>query len=99
IRYEDSHRLASLQIKFLQKAAGWLKSSGVLVYATCTLGPEENERVVERFLAGHPEFSLEPVQPYLPETARALADPRGYFYAWPHRHGTDGFFAARMVRQ
>jgi 16S rRNA (cytosine967-C5)-methyltransferase len=99
VRFEDSLRLASLQIKFLQKAAGWLKSRGVLVYATCTLCPEENEGVVERFLSDHREFSLEDVQPYLPETARGLADPRGYFYAWPHRHGTDGFFAARLVRK
>lgn len=98
IRPEDSRRLADRQIIFLQKASGWLKSGGVLVYATCTLCPEENEGVVERFLSENPLFRLDGVGPYLPEAAGDLADPRGYFYAWPHRHGTDGFFAARMHR-
>jgi 16S rRNA (cytosine967-C5)-methyltransferase len=99
VRPEGSRRLADRQIIFLQKASGWLKSGGVLVYATCTLNPEENEGVVERFLAENPAFRLDGVGPYLPEAAGDLADPRGYFYAWPHRHGTDGFFAARLVRK
>jgi 16S rRNA (cytosine967-C5)-methyltransferase len=99
VRYEDSFRLAAQQIKFLQKAAGWLKPGGVLVYGTCTLCPEENEKVVERFLKENPGFRLEPAGPHLPGAAADLADPRGYFYAWPHRHGTDGFFAARLVRE
>jgi len=55
--------------------------------------------VIERFLAGHPEFFLDSVAPYLPESASGLADPRGFYYTWPHRHGTDGFFAARLVRK
>jgi 16S rRNA (cytosine967-C5)-methyltransferase len=99
VRYEDSLRLAEQQIKFLQKAAGWLKPGGVLVYATCTLCPEENEKVVEHFLKENHGFHLEPAGPHLPGAAANLADPRGYFYAWPHRHGTDGFFAARLIRE
>lgn len=99
VRHEDSIRLAAQQIKFLQKAAGWLKSGGVLVYGTCTLCPEENENVVEHFLKENPGFRLEPAGPHLPGAAADLADPRGYFYAWPHRHGTDGFFAARLIRE
>ena len=97
IRLEDSRRLAEQQIKFLQKAAEYLKPKGTLVYSTCTLCPVENEGVIERFLAGHPEFFLDSVAPYLPGPAKGLADPRGFYYAWPHRHGTDGFFAARLV--
>ncbi len=98
IRLEDSRRLAEQQNKFLQKAAEYLKPKGTLVYSTCTLCPEENEAVIEQFLAGHPEFFLDSVAPYLPGPARGLADPRGFYYAWPHRHGTDGFFAARLIR-
>ena len=98
IRLEDSERLAEQQIKFLQKATEYLKPKGTLVYSTCTLCPEENEGVIEWFLAGHPEFFLDSVAPYLPGPAKGLADPRGFYYAWPHRHGTDGFFAARMIR-
>jgi 16S rRNA (cytosine967-C5)-methyltransferase len=99
IRLEDSERLAEQQIKFLQKAAEYLKPKGTLVYSTCTLCSIENEGVIERFLAGHPEFFLDSVAPYLPGPARELADPRGFYYTWPHRHGTDGFFAARLVRK
>jgi 16S rRNA (cytosine967-C5)-methyltransferase len=99
IRLEDSERLAEQQIKFLQKAAEYLKPKGTLVYSTCTLCPEENEGVIERFLAGHPEFFLDSVAPYLPKSASGLADTRGFYYTWPHRHGTDGFFAARMMRK
>jgi 16S rRNA (cytosine967-C5)-methyltransferase len=99
IRLEDSARLAEQQNKFLQKAAEWLKPEGTLVYSTCTLCPVENEGVIERFLAGHPEFFLDSVAPFLPGPAKGLADPRGFYCAWPHRHGTDGFFAARLRRK
>ncbi len=58
---EDSPRLARMQNKFLQNAAGWLKSKGILVYCTCTLSREENQGVIQKFLSEHPEFVLEDV--------------------------------------
>ncbi|HXG50132.1 MAG TPA: 16S rRNA (cytosine(967)-C(5))-methyltransferase RsmB [candidate division Zixibacteria bacterium] len=91
----DIARLSRTQRKILKCSAGYLRTGGVLVYSTCTLARPENEDVVEGFLRQHPEFVLEEAAGYLPEKARALV--RGpYFLALPHRHDTDGFFAARM---
>jgi 16S rRNA (cytosine967-C5)-methyltransferase len=91
----DIRRLARLQRKILCQTASYLKPSGILVYSTCTLTEEENEGVVEEFLAGHKEFVLEDAAGYLPEQAKLLLRG-GYFVALPHRLNSDGFFAARM---
>lgn len=91
----DIRRLARLQRKILRQMASYLKPSGILVYSTCTLTEEENEAVVEDFLAGHKEFVLEDAAVYLPAQARLLVRG-GYFVALPHRLNSDGFFAARM---
>lgn len=96
LRPEDGPRLAERQNKFLQNAAAWLKSGGVLVYATCTLNGQENQGVVERFLKAHPQFELEEVSAYLPQGAQVLSDGQGCFQTWPPRDRLDGFFAARL---
>jgi 16S rRNA (cytosine967-C5)-methyltransferase len=91
----DIQRLCQVQKKILQNVAGYLKPGGVLVYSTCTLTDDENDRVVEGFLRARSEFELEDAARYLPNEARHLV--RGeYFQALPQRHNTDGFFAARM---
>jgi 16S rRNA (cytosine967-C5)-methyltransferase len=66
IEEKEIARLAALQSKLLGKAAEFVKPGGVLVYSTCSLEPEENERVVERFLGGNPEFTLEATRSSLP---------------------------------
>jgi 16S rRNA (cytosine967-C5)-methyltransferase len=96
---EDSPRLARLQNKFLQNGAGWLKSKGVLVYCTCTLSREENQKVIQKFLKENSEFLLEDVSPFLPKTARSLIDNQGCYQTWPPTHKMDGFFAARMKKR
>ena len=58
LRAEDLTRLAGLQLSLLDNAADLVKPGGTLVYATCSLEPEENEQVVERFLSSHPGFRL-----------------------------------------
>ena len=73
----------------------YLKPGGVLVYSTCTLTQEENEKTVEAFLQCHNEFALENAADYLPQSARSLVSG-DLFQALPHRHHSDGFFAARM---
>ena len=91
----DIKRLSELQEKILVNAASNLKPGGVLVYSTCTLIDDENERVVKTFLQQQKEFVLDGATAYLPQPARSLV--RGnYFMALPHKHNTDGFFAARM---
>ena len=90
-------KLAGLQRAILHGVAPCVRPGGILVYATCTTEPEENEGTVEAFLARHPEFRLEDAGPHLPGPAAALA-AKGYLRTWPHRHGVDGFFAARLRR-
>jgi 16S rRNA (cytosine967-C5)-methyltransferase len=91
----DIDRLGRLQSRIVNRLASSLKPGGVLVYSTCTLMRAENEQVTQGFLERHREFELEDATGYLPEQARTLV--RGsYFMALPHRHNTDGFFAARM---
>jgi 16S rRNA (cytosine967-C5)-methyltransferase len=91
----DIKRLSELQRKILGNAASYLKPGGVLVYSTCTLIDDENEKVVNAFLQQQKEFVLDDATAYLPQPAQSLV--RGnYFMALPHKHNTDGFFAARM---
>lgn len=93
----DVKRLSRLQRSIVDQVTLYLKPGGVLVYATCTLTKDENETVVEDFLEHHKEFILDNAAGYLPESASALV--RGsYYMALPHRHNTDGFFAARMTK-
>jgi len=94
----DPARMAALQSRLLLSGAGLTASGGRLVYATCSLFAEENQEVVEAFLAAHPDFSLEDPRPFLAPSLRPLADPRGWLQTRPQSHGLDGFFVARMVR-
>ncbi|MBD2121926.1 16S rRNA (cytosine(967)-C(5))-methyltransferase [Trichocoleus sp. FACHB-262] len=88
--------LATLQQELLVAAATWLKHDGVLVYATCTLHPQENEQVIEAFLAQHSDWQIEPPAPNSP--AAAFATPQGWVKVWPHRQQMDGFFMVRLKR-
>jgi 16S rRNA (cytosine967-C5)-methyltransferase len=86
------------QVAILDGAARLLKGGGRLVYATCSLLDEENDRVVEEFLASHPDFALVPMPQVLAEQKIAL-DTGDYLKLLPHRHQTDGFFAAVLERK
>lgn len=86
------------QKALLEQFAHLVKPGGRLIYGTCSMLREENEAVVESFLAGHPDFSLRDVRQDL---GGALGDKvtRGsYLRLSPHRHGTDGFFGAVLTR-
>jgi len=86
--------LPILQLAILEGAAEALKPGGVLVYSTCTIGAEENQQVVERFLETHREFRLENAGALLPAGKR----PEKMLQLYPQRDGTDGFFIACMSR-
>jgi len=85
------------QSAILQAAAALLAPGGVLVYATCSLEPEENQGVVEKFLSAHDEFALADARKYLPEKAKTLVNKEGFFSPVPSGE-IEGFFAARMVK-
>jgi 16S rRNA (cytosine967-C5)-methyltransferase len=90
-------RFAGHQQRLLDRVAPMVKPAGVLVYAVCTTEPEETDGVVDAFLASRPDF--QPLRPSaLPGFLQDLVDERGRFETFPHRHGTDGFFAQRFIR-
>jgi 16S rRNA (cytosine967-C5)-methyltransferase len=86
------------QLSLLVSYAPLVAVGGRLVYATCTVLREENEKVVERFLAERPEFVLVPLKEiWGRERAETLGDGLS-LRVWPQEHDTDGFFAAVMRR-
>ena len=96
IRYKDPTQLAGLprvQSAILENAARYVKPGGILLYATCTVLPEENGAVTADFLSNRPEFHLEPFR--LPGLE---GENDGSLTLWPQRHGTDGFYICRMRR-
>jgi 16S rRNA (cytosine967-C5)-methyltransferase len=95
---EDVTRLAAVQKAMLKNAIRMLKPGGVLVYSTCSTSHEENEEVVGDFLSRHPHCVLENLNEIFPEY-RELFTEEGMFRAWPHRHGMDGFFGARIRKK
>ena len=81
------------QCEILAAAATMVKPGGRLVYATCSLEPEENEAVVSAFLRARPEFAID-----APDKFVLPLDPDGWLRCRPDRHGTDGFAAVRFHR-
>ena len=99
---EGIAEVAITQTAILDSAARLLKSGGRLVYATCSVLPQENEDIANAFSAAHPDFVQLPVLDEL--TRLKVANPQNlcsgqFLRLWPHRHGTDGFFAAIWVRK
>jgi 16S rRNA (cytosine967-C5)-methyltransferase len=90
--------LQEKQASILAGAARLLRAGGRLVYATCSLLNEENDVIVEQFLATHPDFALVPMSQVLAEQKIPL-EMGQYLKMLPHKHQTDGFFAAVLERK
>lgn len=96
VRYkspEDLFTLTVAQAGILDNAARYVKPGGTLLYSTCTILPEENQQIVDGFLARHSNFSRESFT--LPQPVGQAA---GELTLWPQIHGTDGFYICRMRR-
>ena len=90
--------LTAKQARILEAAARLVKPGGRLVYATCSLLKDENEAVADAFAAAHPDF--EPLScDALLAAQRIPLETGARLRLWPHRHGTDGFFAAAFQRR
>lgn len=96
IRYEkslnDIKNLAKIQLAILENISVLLRTSGELVYSTCTISYEEDEGVIKQFLKLHPEFELVPVQVgKLPKQQMVRI--------FPSEDGSDGFFIAKLKKR
>ncbi|HBV99542.1 MAG: 16S rRNA methyltransferase [Peptococcaceae bacterium BICA1-7] len=91
--------ILGLQREMLESIARCIKPGGVLVYSTCSVLEEENLGQVNNFLKTSGQFGLESLAGLLPGSLDGEESlDKGYIQLYPHRHGTDGFFMARMRR-
>ncbi|MYG00178.1 16S rRNA (cytosine(967)-C(5))-methyltransferase RsmB [Candidatus Poribacteria bacterium] len=90
--------LNDLQYKLLESAARHIKPGGIIVYSTCTVEQSENQGIVSRFLKNFPMFLVENAEDCLPEIPKNAITPEGFLQIFPHEHGIDGAFAARLRR-
>ena len=93
LKAEDIAELSAQQARMLEHASGVLRPGGQLIYSTCSVEREENESVVNAFLAKHQDFGR--VQPSAPSP---LITTEGFARTWPNRDGCDGFFFASLER-
>lgn len=91
--------MAGLQYELLRGVAPLVKIGGVIVYSTCSLEREEDEEVVRRFLERHSEFEPEEARQFLPRPIPSCKAEFGAVRLFPHRHGTDGTFIARLRKR
>ena len=87
--------LVTLQRELLAHVSTWVKPGGVMVYATCTLHPAENEEQIEWFLNEHEGWEIEPP----PSEFGLPATEQGWIKVWPHRQQMDGFFMVKLKRK
>lgn len=87
-------QLSHLQAEILNEAASWVKPNGILVYATCTLHPIENELIIQSFLAEHQNWKIDSLSSNSP--AIKFLQPEGWIKVLPHCHNMDGFFMVKL---
>ncbi len=99
LKPENLESLRLVQEQVLEQGAGLVKLGGRLIYATCSLLPEENAVRVEGFLATHPQFKALPIQEIWKDVLAAPCPTTDTFLTLtPHRNATDGFFVAVLER-
>lgn len=89
---EDLNSLTEIQYKILETASEYVKSSGTLIYSTCTINADENIKMVEKFLAHHGHFKLTKI------TDLPGVEVNGTVMLFPNVNQTDGFFIAKMTK-
>ncbi len=91
----DIRNIVNIQCQLLKKGAGLLKHGGSLVYSTCTVEPEENIEIIKKFLSENLDFKLINAGNFLPSE---LVAEDGTVQTFPHIHGLDGSFAAKLEK-
>jgi len=95
---KDITRFARLQARFLDHLAPLVKRDGILVFAVCSMEPEENEQVIRHFLKNHSNFAITGHQSMEDNTVLPFLGENGFIRTAPHINHMDGFFAARLKR-
>lgn len=95
-RESEIRNRADMQRRILKHCSTLLKPGGVLVYATCTTEPEENEEVIDAI--ARTGMEIDDPRPHLPQAARKLVDARGFFRSFPEALEMDGFFGVRLIK-
>src|SRR3989338_6229728 len=102
LTYARIRELTMQQSAILSQYSMFVKAGGRFVYSTCSLLPEENEEIIASFLKKHSEFHVEPASAILQKQGIVLPMPismkDSYLILYPHLHGTDGFFAAVLIK-
>ena len=91
---EDIFTIRKIQKQLLENAAGLVKRDGTLVYSTCTLEPEENEKLIEAFLKKHSNFQVDRDSN---SALRSFSTHEGYWTSVPYEHKMDGVFAVKLI--
>jgi 16S rRNA (cytosine967-C5)-methyltransferase len=94
-RVEDIALLVETQKKILNAAASLIGVGGIIVYSTCSIEPEENEKQIESFLKDNPSFKLDSCPEAIPDN---FVNDYGYLQITPFEHTMDGMFGARLIR-
>jgi len=93
---QQIEKLNQLQYEILCNASRHVKMGGVLVYSTCTIEPEENENIINKFLESHTNFEIENASNFV---SSFVVNEQGFIQTLPHIHKIDGSFAARLRRK
>ncbi len=100
---EDLISVPEKQLRLLDGLVPFLRKGGIIVYATCSLEPEENEEVIAKFLEKHSDFELEDplktLEKYCGEKIKELVLENKYVKTYPHKHNLDGFFMVRLKKK
>ncbi|MBM4170539.1 MAG: 16S rRNA (cytosine(967)-C(5))-methyltransferase RsmB [Ignavibacteria bacterium] len=91
----DIRKIVNIQYDLLKKGASLVRSGGSIVYSTCTIEPEENQDLINKFLSEHPNFKLVNGKDFLPHE---LINEEGFAATYPHIHGIDGSFASKLIK-
>lgn len=92
----DIRKIVNIQQDLIKKGASLVKPGGFIVYSTCTIEPEENFEQIKQFLSENPEFRLVDASLNIP---KEYVSEEGFVQTFPHIHGLDGSFAAKLIRE
>ncbi len=92
----DIRKIVNIQYELIRKGASLVKVGGTLVYSTCTIEPEENQEIISKFLSENSNFELFDASKLL---NKELVCTEGFVCTYPHIHGIDGSFAAKLIRK